>query len=258
MRRVVVPSAVLDVMSPGEVKLGKRESHYIRDVLRLNPGEPVMLIDGTGMTGRGEVRRLEDDGVVVYLGEFGQSRALESPLRMTMMVGVPKGNRWDFILQKCTELGVDRIIPVYTRRSEVRIPEAKVADRLERWSRIAAEAARQCGRSLAPEITAPADLRAALRDVVREWDVDLKVVADASLAGSESSHGPNARLNLPSGHASHVVALIGPEGGLEEGEVAAASNAGFQPMSLGPRVLRAETAAVVMVTLIQHRLGDLQ
>lgn len=254
-RRIVVPADVLCVMSPGDVVLGRRESHYVRNVLRLDRGDDVVLMDGLGMFAHGKVREWQGDQAIVYLSEFGQSTAHESPLRITLLVGLPRGQRWDFALQKATELGVHRIWPVYTKRTELRIPEDRLDDRLDRWERIAAEAARQCGRSEAPQIGAPDKLEAALDLLSYERDVDLQIVA------WEAAHNHPANTDieilLSGSTARNVVLLVGPEGGLETSEVDLCTKHGFHAVSLGPRTLRCETAVIVLTTLVQYRLGDL-
>ncbi len=256
MRRIVVPSDVLAVMSPGEVVLGRRESHYARDVLRMGIGDEVTLIDGVGMTGRGRITGVDKAGVRVFLNEFGKASALESPLRLTLLMSLPKGDKWELIIQKTTELGIDRLWPLYTSRTEVRVPESKVDERCARWSRIAAEAARQCGRSMAPEVGAPMALGDALGLLAQEPGVDLKLVAWEGLA-AVSRRGLDEVLMVTQSTPKDVVILVGGEGGLEDSEVSRCVERGFVGVSLGPRILRAETAAIAFVALLQHRLGDI-
>ena len=255
-RRIVVPADLLAVMSPGEVTLGRRESHYVRHVLRMTVGDDVELMDGLGTSGHGHISALDDCGVRVELTEFGQASAMESPLKLTLIMGMPKGPRWDFIVQKTTELGIDRLLPAYTKHGEVRIPPEKTAARAHRWTRIATEAARQSGRSVAPEIDIPRPLDQLLELLSHEPDIDLKLMAWESLAGK-----PNRKLGealLATGaRPSHVILLVGPEGGFAPEEAALAAEHGFTAVSLGPRILRAETAAMAMTTLLQHILGDM-
>lgn len=256
MRRIVVPSDVLAVMSPGEVTLGRRESHYARDVLRLKVGDEVTLIDGVGMTGHGRITAMDKAGVQVFLNEFGKSSALESPLKMTLLVGLPKGTRWELIIQKTTELGVDRIWPIYTHHSDVRIPADRLEQRLDRWTRIAAEAARQCGRALAPDLSLPRPLHEALGLLSQEQEVDLRLVAWEGLT-HQADHPDLDEIIGGVTNPKHAVLFVGPEGGLARDEVERCRKHGFEVVGLGPRILRVETAALVFVTLIQHRLGDM-
>ena len=254
-RRVVVPAELLAVMCPGEVALGRRESHYVRNVLRLRRGDAVILMDGQGAEGYGVVSRLDDEAVSVDLTEFGRSAAHESPLHVTLLLALPRGQRWDVALQKATELGVDRVWPVYTRRTQLRIPPDKVGERHERWLRIAQEAARQSGREVAPDICVPEPLGTVLDTLENERDVDLQLVAYVDAAG----HAAEAGLEdlLSSSRARKVVLLVGPEGGFEPAEIDLCARYGFHAVGLGPRTLRCETAAIVMVALVQYRLGDL-
>lgn len=270
MRRIVVPGELLEIMSPGEVTLGHRESHYARDVLRLKAGDEVTLMDAQGMSGQGHIASLGADGVVVHLQEFGVASAQESPLRVTLVASLPKGAKWDLVIQKTTELGVDRLMPVYTRRSDVRIPRDRLEKRLARWNRIAQEAARQCGRSVAPTIVAPQSLAEALPQLKRE-DADLMLLAWVSMAdhsmepGASSEHHHSVRsskglddaLTSLAARAEHVVIAVGPEGGFEDAEAQACIQHGFKAVGLGPRILRAETAAITLTALVQHRLGDM-
>jgi 16S rRNA (uracil1498-N3)-methyltransferase len=159
------------------------------------------------------------------------------------------------VLQKSTELGVTRIQPLYTSRGEVKVPENKVSERLERWRRITTEAARQCGRAVAPELAAPLPLKQALVDLSQVRGVDLQLMAWEE---ERQNHEERAlETALSSSGARRVVLLVGPEGGLSQREAQDCTLAGFLPVSLGPRVLRAETAAMVFTALVQYRLGDM-
>ena len=256
MRRIVVPSEVLSVMSPGVVELGRRETHYGRDVLRLKVGDEVTLIDGFGLIGMGRVVSTKKTGLEVDLVEFGKTTARESALQISLLVGLPRGSRWDFILQKATELGVDRIVPVYTSHSQVRVPVNKVEQRCERWARIAAEAARQCGRTIAPDIGHPKPLEVALGLLSAEPDIDLRLLAWEEL----SQRPPGSILDFHGGKIiapRHVALLVGPEGGLTKAEVELCVKNGFQTIGLGPRILRVETACLVLTAYIQHWFGDM-
>ncbi len=253
MRRIVVASDTLSVMSPGEVTLTRRESHYARNVLRLHKGDQVELLDGRGLVARGEIVALDPEGVTVFLREFGHANASESGLSITLMMGLPRGERWDQVVQKTTELGVHRLMPLYTESVEIKIPPERLAKRLERWNRIASEAARQCGRAQAPEILAPQTLAQGMRAVAEDVNIDVRLVAWEEARGKEraleSILGPVS--------ISHVAVLIGPEGGLRNAEIQLSKRHGFMVFGMGPRILRAETAAIVAVAMLQYRLGDL-
>lgn len=254
MRRIVVPSKVINIMSPGAITLSRRESHYARNVLRLKEGDQVELLDGRGLVARGTIRGMHEGGVEVYLQEFGQSQTLESELQIHLLMGLPRSNRWELIIQKTTELGITHLWPVYTDRCEIKIPDNKLKGRMERWQKIASEAARQCGRSRSPEIAAPTVLREALLRVQRDPFIDLQLVA-----WEEESTAEERTLDtiLSTSGARNVAYLIGPEGGLTTTEIERCKEAEFHVVGMGPRVLRTETAAITLCALLQYRLGDI-
>ena len=170
----------------------------------------------------------------------------ESPLRITLVQAVSRGERMDWTLQKATELGVRTIVPVLSARSVVRLDEKQAAKKLRHWQAIVAGACEQCGRSVVPEVRAPLEFGAYLASAPRESQrFVLSPTGPASLAGL-TSVGARAEL------------LIGPEGGLDDAELERASRAGFTPVRLGPRVLRTETAGIVALTVLQALWGDLQ
>jgi 16S rRNA (uracil1498-N3)-methyltransferase len=166
-----------------------------------------------------------------------------------LLVALAKGEKMDLVVQKTTELGVAAILPFEAERSVVRLDAERGEERARRWRRIAEEAARQCGRADVPEVAVPATLARALAAVPRSHALHLLL---APGAGAARPAGP-AVAAAPLGHAI----VVGPEGGLSPGEVAACLAAGARVTSLGPRTLRAETAAIVAVALAQARHGDL-
>jgi 16S rRNA (uracil1498-N3)-methyltransferase len=173
-------------------------------------------------------------------GPVRAAAAIETPL--TLLTAVPRGGRMDFLVQKCSELGVSRIVPVITARSVVRPEPAKRG----RWEKIAREAARQCGRADVPEVSPPTPLAAALA---------ASDLPDRRLMLSPEAGGRPLRALLPDRAATAL--LVGPEGGLDTAEVEAARAAGFQAASLGSRILRVETAAIVAVALAEEAFGAL-
>jgi 16S rRNA (uracil1498-N3)-methyltransferase len=227
------------------VPLPDAAAYHVARVLRLRAGAPLVLFDGTGADFRGEVAAVEGDRVRVTVGE--RSAGLrESPLAITLVQAVSRGERMDWTLQKATELGVRRIQPVLSARSVVRLDEQQSARKLRHWQAIVAGACEQCGRSVLPEVRAPLDLRRFLDESPREGQrLVLSPAGPASLAGLAST-------------AARVELLIGPEGGLDDAEIDAAQRAGFAPVRLGPRVLRTETAGIVALTVLQALWGDLQ
>jgi 16S rRNA (uracil1498-N3)-methyltransferase len=214
-------------------------------VLRLREGAPLAVFDGTGNEFSAEIVRVDTDQVSVLLGQQ-LAPAGDSPLRITLIQGISRSERMDWALQKATELGVSAIAPVLTSRSVVRLDPKQAERKRAHWRAIAIGACEQCGRARIPSVAAPLALRDYLTSVRKEGlRLVLSAVAPGSLAGLTS---------LP----SKVELLIGPEGGLDDEELAAAEKAGFMPVRMGPRVLRTETAAVVALTVLQALWGDLQ
>jgi 16S rRNA (uracil1498-N3)-methyltransferase len=211
----------------------------------MREGAPLRVFDGTGSEFAAEISQIEGDKVTVRLGNQAQV-ATESPLKITLVQGISRGERMDWTLQKATELGVAAIAPVLTARSVVRLDSKQVEKKQQHWHGIVVGACEQCGRARVPSVAAPVTLRDYFANVRKDgMRMVLSPTAPASLAGIAS---------LP----SKVELLIGPEGGLDDDELVAAEKAGFMPVRLGPRVLRTETAAVVALSVLQALWGDLQ
>lgn len=215
--------------------------HLIR-VLRLAPGAQVQLFDGAGTAIDATIVSVGKSSVDV---ELGARHAIPAPAcSITLLQSLPRGERMDFIVQKTTELGVARIVPVLTELGVVKPP----LGRIRRWQTIAEEAARQCGRADVPAIDEHCALHAAL-DQAKDREGERFLLWENEQTRSfrgAVAHGPRA-----------VTLLVGPEGGFSAAEAAAATRAGFLASSLGPRILRAETAAVVAVALVQAAAGGL-
>ena len=228
-----------------EVLLPDAAAYHVARVLRLRAGAPLVLFVGSGGDFRAEIVAVDGDRVRARVGE--RSAGLrESPLAITLVQAVSRGERMDWTLQKATELGVKRIQPVLSARSVVRLDEQQAAKKLRHWQAIVAGACEQCGRSVLPEVRAPLDLARFLAESSREG---LRLVL--------SPNGPASLAGLAS-TAARVELLIGPEGGLDDAEIDVAARAGFAPVRLGPRVLRTETAGIVALTVLQALWGDLQ
>jgi 16S rRNA (uracil1498-N3)-methyltransferase len=231
--------------SDATVLLPAAGAYHVARVLRMRVGAPLVVFDGKSGDFQAEIVQIDGDRVTVRLA--GQTPGIgESPLRVTLVQGVSRGERMDWTLQKATELGVAAIAPVLTARSVVRLDEQQAEKKQAHWQAIAVGACEQCGRSRIPIVAGPLTLRSYLTTVRKEgMRLVLSPAAPGSLAGLSS---------LP----AKVELLIGPEGGLDDEELLAAQGAGFMPVRLGPRVLRTETAAVVALTVLQALWGDLQ
>lgn len=248
-RRVFVTPERL-ALAPGPLFLSGADFRYVARVLRLGAGDELVLFDGRGREARARVERVEVEAARVLLVVEAPAEATREPARLpiTCVVGLLKGEKMDLVVQKATELGVGRIVPAQTARSVVRLDAARAATRLARWRKIAREAARQCGRADAPELDAIAPLE------------DVLAAAPPEAWRAIFHEGPEAvplRGSLPPARPPAAVIAIGPEGGFEPGEIEAAQRAGFRVVGFGPRVLRAETAALAALAVIGFALGDL-
>ena len=227
------------------VSISAAGAYHVARVLRMRPGAPLIVFDGSGMDFPSEIVDVDGDQVSVRLRSQTPATG-ESPLRITLVQGISRGERMDWTLQKATELGVIGVAPVLTSRSVVRLDEKQAAKKHAHWRAIVIGACEQCGRSRIPTVGMPVQLRDHFANVRKDgMRLVLSPSAPASLAGIAS---------LP----SKVDLLIGPEGGLDDDEISAAQKAGFMPVRLGPRVLRTETAGVVALTVLQALWGDLQ
>lgn len=233
-----------DAVDANRVRFDAAEAHHLRRVLRLRPGAVVEGTDGAG--GLYTIRLVTLDGA----GGWGAIEARaeptrESPCSITLAQAILKGDRMSWLVQKATELGVSRIVPMETERVVARVADEGVA-RQTRWARIAREAVKQCGRVIVPGIDPP-----------RAFPEVLAEVASHDVAWVCWEGGGQTLVEAAAGTASRLLLLIGPEGGFTADEVAAAESAGARRVSLGPRTLRAESAGLTAVALGQFLFGDL-
>jgi 16S rRNA (uracil1498-N3)-methyltransferase len=227
-----------------ELTLPAGPSAHIAKVLRLRPGALVVVFNGGGGEYGAEITALGRDGVRVRIGDY-RPLERESPLAVTLLQGVSRGERMDLIVQKATELGVAAIVPVLTEHSVVSLDAAARARRRQRWQDIAASACEQCGRNRVPSVRDPVPLEPACATVATS--LRLQLVPDAA----------DALLTAAAGAAA-LTLLIGPEGGLSFDEIALAERHGFHPCRLGPRILRTETAPIAALAALQAVSGDLR
>jgi len=239
--RLFVP----EPLSPcDEYPLPDEQGHYLSRVLRLKPGDRVLLFDGSGYEYPAIVTEASRKRVLLQIGA-AIGRDTDSPLKVRLIQGVSRGERMDFVVQKATELGVDRISPVLTEFSVVKLSAERAIRRLRHWQKIAQSACEQCGRNRIPIIDPPNSLPDFLRDNTAA-DCRLQLQPSATRALHEIDP-PKADVDL----------LIGPEGGFSRMENEMLDHAGFESVLLGPRVLRTETAALAALTLLQANWGDL-
>jgi len=222
---------------------GNAGNHIVR-VLRLRTGDTLTLFNGRGGEFGGSITEIRRDAVAIAVGERRQVER-ESPLRLTLAQGISRGERMDWVVQKATELGVARIVPIFTERSVVQLDEKQASRKVQHWSSIAIAACEQSGRNQVPEIAAPVDLYRWLEQRPRNG-MDLLLSPEAT-----------ARVTDMAVSGQQATVLIGPEGGLADVEQETALRSGFKSVRMGPRILRTETAAVCALTLLQQTFGDL-
>ncbi|MGE5554422.1 MAG: 16S rRNA (uracil(1498)-N(3))-methyltransferase [Betaproteobacteria bacterium] len=231
------------------------EACHARRVLRLGPGDHIAILDGSGTEYQAVI---EDRGCGAGSGAevlwaritAAQTRVTEPSLKLVLLQGLPKGDKMDLIVQKATELGVGRIIPVVAQRSVARPKADKGERKAPRWRRIAWEAAKQSGRALVPAIEPPQSLEEALRSLPAGCRLIVPWEGERRRTLAEAAVGL-----LPG---ATVAVLIGPEGGLTEEEVGLVSTVGGVTVTLGPRILRTETAGLVVLACLLYATGNLE
>jgi len=223
------------------LELAEAQSHYLSKVLRMQSGRELILFNGEGGEYSAEIFAVHKKQLEVLVKNFLPENR-QSPLNLELAIGVSRGERMDWVLQKATELGVTKITPLITERTEVKLSGERADKKMEHWQQIIISACEQCQRNLLPELSEPKYFSA----WVDACNAELKFVLH---------HRDNK--GLPKNETAKSVALlIGPEGGLDEDEIAEAIVNGFSPLTLGPRVLRTETAPVAAISLVQYLWGD--
>jgi 16S rRNA (uracil1498-N3)-methyltransferase len=253
MRRAAVDSSWLEELDhrQGALPLSEPTAHYFRDVLRLGPEAFVELFDGTGRYARGRLSQLPNGELGFVASETGTRARGQSPCAIVLYQAIPKGDRWSWVLEKATELGVHRIVPLRTARSVVDVGPDKSRNKIERWQKIVAEAARQSERDIVPLVEDQRDLATALSDSGPLLRFVLHV---DETTRSLTAHLADARKDTVP---DRIGLFIGPEGGFTASELDLFRGAGVIPCSLGPRILRAETAGITAVAITQSIIGDL-
>jgi 16S rRNA (uracil1498-N3)-methyltransferase len=235
---------------PGPLSPGARHTiegdaaNHITRVLRLEPGAPLTVFDGRGGEYFARIDSFRKASVIIEVQDRSPS-SRESSLSLTLAQGVSRGERMDWVVQKATELGVTAIVPLLTERTMVKLDPKQSERKLAHWQGIAVAACEQSGRDRLPDIVAPLDLHDFLRGI--DPQTTRLLLSPTGTQRVTDLKAPERR----------IVVLIGPEGGLAEGEQRAAIGAGFLAVRMGPRVLRTETAAVAALALLQHQFGDL-
>ncbi|WP_087720828.1 16S rRNA (uracil(1498)-N(3))-methyltransferase, partial [Salinicola salarius] len=226
----------------GDVVLPEGPARHVALVLRLREGASLTLFDGAGHEAQATLVEVGRKRVVARIEQVSAGSG-ESPLRVHLGQAISKGDRMDYAIQKSVELGVAAITPLYVEHGDVRLKGDREAKKLAHWQGVAVSACEQCGRASVPPIHPPQTLAQWLAGRDESLRLVLHPATDDSWQQAAS--------------VDSAALLIGPEGGLCDTEIEAARSAGFQPLTLGPRILRTETAPVVALTLLQHHFGDL-
>ena len=238
MRRFYAP---VNAFKNGEITLDADETRHLRDVLRLKSGEEVSVFDGTGREFICSINEIgKKDTRLKIIKEIAPASP-ESPLEITIAATVLNGEKYDLIIQKSVELGVTTLVPLNTIRCDVKAKDA--VKRLDRWRRIALEATKQCGRAKLMTIAEPVAFEQFIADSKKE-----NVVLFSERDGSDfSTISANKK----------ITAFYGPKGGWDDSELELARKNNVNIVTLGGRILRAETAAIAITAILQHRFGDI-
>lgn len=243
MRRFYAPK---ENFQDKAVLLSLEETRHLRDVLRLREGENAQVFDGDGREFLCEIEKIGKLETSLKILEEILPPALDSNLDLTLAVALLKGEKFDLVVQKAVELGVKTFIPVLSQRTDVKIKDSK--KKLERWRRISLEAAKQSGRAGLMKIDSPVDFQELLNLSASPRLSGETYILFAERGGEDFSKIKGTK---------KITAVIGSEGGWEMSEIEAARKKGFQIVTLKGRILRAETAAVSIAAILQHRFGDL-
>lgn len=225
------------------IQLEEGAARHLTSVLRMVQGQNIILFDGRGGEYNAELTDVKKGAARAKVDLFIDADR-ESPLKIELAIGISRGERMDWIVQKATELGVTGITPLFTERCEVKLNAERLGKKTRHWQQVAVSACEQCQRNTLPVIQPAVSLEHYL-STAREG---LKLVLH---------HRSSQRLDEMRNQNNYVTLLVGPEGGLSEREISLATSAGFSPLAIGPRVLRTETAPLATISIIQSLWGDM-
>lgn len=227
------------------ITLDSQASNYVIQVLRLDLNDSLLVFDGHNL---GEFRAIittvNKRNAIIAIEEFIAVNK-ESPLTINLLQGVSRGEKMDFTIQKTVELGVNTITPIFTQYCNVKLAGERLVSKIEHWQGVAISAAQQSGRCLVPKILPAQDFIACF-DVLQKNNLCLVLDPKADTRITQISQKPD-----------NITILVGPEGGLSDQEIVLAKQNNFIPISLGPRILRTETAALTAISILQSKWGDL-
>jgi 16S rRNA (uracil1498-N3)-methyltransferase len=224
------------------------DAKHIRTVLRLKSGDRIRLFDNSGFNYEAQITGFRSGNVELALVRHYES-TLESRLQITVAQALLKDRKMDTIIRQLTELGIKKWVPFTAERSVARVHEDRIQTRVERWKKISAESVKQCGRGTVPEISMPISFEALL-DSADNNDLKILFWEGESTAKGVLLHQPEKRIDS-------ICMILGPEGGFTSREIQSAGERGFVTASLGPRILRADTASVAACALLQYIFGDM-
>ncbi len=236
----------------GTITITGEDVKHIRNVLRNVPGDALMLSDCSGTDYHVTIEQMEKDSILTRI-VYSEANKTEPPVKVTLFQGIPKADKMDHIIQKCVELGVHRIVPVITARTVVRFEkERDAAAKTTRWQRIALEAAKQCDRGSIPMVEEPVRFNQALK--LAESCLLRLFPYEEETTGNLRQYFMDGQ---KTGTVDNIALFIGPEGGFAPEETAKAAECGFMSVTLGPRILRTETAGMAVLAVIMYELGDM-
>ena len=238
------PNQIVD----GKACLDGTDAHHIINVLRLKTGDRIILANGLARTFAATIEYMEKDRVLCAIGEEIRTTTSDSP-RVTLVQGLPKGDKMDLIIEKGAELGLHEFIPLLSERVVVKLTEEKLLKRRERWQRIAMEAAKQCRRPDVPSVSKPMTWTEVLESLPLE--------GVALIPWEEETNNSLKSYMRSNPKPAAVYYFIGPEGGFSLSEVETAREYGVCPVTIGSRILRTETAGLAVATMLFYQWGDL-
>ena len=235
--------------NPGALTLTGPEAHHCRNVLRLEAGDKVVLFDGRGREVTAEISAA--DSSEIRLRKLHEAKSPPLRCQITLGQAIPKGKNMDLIVQKAVEIGAAEIAPILSDRTVVRLDEESAASKQSKWQTIAIEAAKQCGQNWLPQVHPPQTMAQFFEN---RWHFDLQLI------GSLQSDAVHLKKILAEYCAEHgdrpagVLMLVGPEGDFTPAELSLARSHGCRPITLGPIVLRVETASIYCLSILSYEL----
>lgn len=243
--RFYIPAAEWDL---DHLVLPQEEAHHCLDVMRCAAGERITVFNGEGIEAEAEITGVSKK--TVQLKSFFASQTDPPPARLTLGQAIPKGKNMDVIIQKATELGASRIVPLLSERTVVQLDAGELGKKREKWQRVAIEACKQCGQNWLPVVETPLSVD----QFVKKSGSGFRLVAAISPAAQSLKAILSGRGEDDPDRPDEATLMVGPEGDFTPAEISTAISAGFAPLSLGPIILRSETAAIYALSITGYEL----